>query len=582
MIKSEQHLIRKTVTRNKPVDQYTLSDIVSDFGMFFAYMFKQMGLPEPTEGQLEMAAFLGRTDVNDKMLLALRGLGKSLTAQLYVLWRLLRNQNEHILVLSGSSRRSKNFTNFCLSMMRSVPLLQHLYPTAKQRKASDHFDVNGSKASDSPNMFAAGIETGLAGFRATIIVSDDIEQPTNSRTPDARALLIHFFNEAINLLISEGDANNQGEVVILGTYQSQESIYKEIEKGGYEVFIVPAEYPTNPDLYAHRLAPYLQKRLKAFPDLAGTAVDQRFPEEVLAKRRLKIGKSAYNLQYLLNPADTDDLKFPLKLRDLIVTDIDLIDNPLRYTYSSENKIKDIKHYGFTGDSYMSPKWESEERMPFEYIAMTVDPSGRGADETGYSIGGLLNGRVFVLAFGGVKGGYDDDTLNGIADMAVKYKVNTIVVESNFGDGAFMKMLTPIVEMRRAKIELEEVTATKNKENRIIDTLEPLMNQHRLIFDRTQLERDFSASAAKYSLSYQLSHMTREKNCIPHDDRVDSLEMLCTHMLEWLDVHDSYGMERYEEDALAAELEKVEKMGMKLFGSFGVGRKNLNFGGRKRR
>ena len=460
-------------------------------------------------------------------------------------------------------------------MMRSVPLLRHLYPTAKQRKASDHFDVNGSKPSDSPNMFAAGIETGLAGFRATIIVSDDIEQPTNSRTPDARALLIHFFNEAINLLISEGDEGKQGEVVILGTYQSQESIYKELEKGGYEVFIVPAEYPMNSSLYEHRLAPYLATRLKAFPDLAGTAVDERFPAEVLAKRRLKIGKSAYNLQYLLNPADTDDLKFPLKLKDLLVTDIDPIDNPLRYTYSSDNKIRDIKHWGFTGDNLMSPKWESDERSPFEYIAMTIDPSGRGADETGYTIGGLLNGRIFVLAFGGVKGGYDKDTLNGLTDMAVKYKVNTVVVESNFGDGAFMHMLKPIVESRHKQITLEEITATKNKENRILDTLEPVMNQHRLIFDRQQLERDFS-SAAKYSLTYQLTHMSREKNCIPHDDRVDSLEMLVSHMMEWLAVNDEWGMERAEEDALTLELQKVEQMGMKLFGYQGSGRQNLNF------
>ncbi len=560
---------------NRIKKSYTLHDVVNDFGMFYAYMFNQMHLPTPTEGQLEMAAFLGNQEYKDKMLLALRGLGKSLTAQLYVLWRLLRNQDEHILVLSGSSKRSKNFTNFCLSMMRSVPLLQHLYPQSSQRKASDHFDVNGSKPSDSPNMFAAGIETGLAGFRATIIVSDDIEQPTNSRTPDARALLIHFFNEAINLLISEGDEDKQGEVVILGTYQSQESIYKELEKGGYEVFIIPAEYPSNQDLYEHRLAPYLAARLKNFPDLAGTAVDERFPEPVLAKRRLKIGKSAYNLQYLLNPADTDELKFPLKLRDLLVTDIDMIDNPLRYTYSSENKIKDLKHWGFVTDSFMSPKWESEERKPFEYIAMTIDPSGRGADETGYSIGGLLNGKIFVLAFGGVQGGYDDETLNGLVDMAVKYKVNDIVIESNFGDGAFLHMLTPKVETRKKKIGLLEITATKNKENRIIDTLEPLFNQHRIIFDRQQLERDFTQKA-KYSLSYQITHMSREKNCIPHDDRLDSLEMLCSHMMEWLAVNDEWGMEKAEDEALRLELEKVERMGIQLFGYFGTGRRNLNF------
>ena len=537
-------------------------------------MFTQMSLPNPTEAQLELATFLG-SDSKDKMLLALRGLGKSIFAQLYVLWRLLRNPNEHILVISGSSRRSKNFTNFCLSMMRSVPLLQHMYPTASQRKASDHFDINGSRPSDSPNMFAAGIETGLAGFRATIIVSDDIEQPTNSRTPDARAQLIHYFNESLNLLISDGTLEGSGETIILGTYQSQESIYKELESGGYDVFIIPAQYPDSVDLYGHRLAPYLRKRLKDFPDLAGQAVDSRFPLEVLKKRELKLGKSAYNLQYLLNPSDTDDLKFPLKLSDLVVTDIDPIENPLRYTYSSENKIKDIKHHGFGSDSLMAPKWETEEKAPFEYIVMSVDPSGRGSDETGYTVGGLMNGRIFVLSFGGVAGGYDEATLKGLVDIAVLHKVNTIVVESNFGDGAFTHMLRPIVEMRKAKIDLEEVTAIKQKEARIIDTLEPLMNQHRLIFDRKQLLQDFTAKA-KYTMTYQLTHMTREKNCVPHDDRVDSLEMLCTHLMEYLDVHDSYGVNRREDDELQLELDKVQAMGLKLFG-YNNGRRSLNFG-----
>ena len=59
------------ITENK----FTLKDIVNDFGVFYEYMFIQMHLPTPTEAQLAMASYLGRTDVTDKMLLALRGLG---------------------------------------------------------------------------------------------------------------------------------------------------------------------------------------------------------------------------------------------------------------------------------------------------------------------------------------------------------------------------------------------------------------------------------------------------------------------------------------------------------------------------
>ena len=527
--------------------KFTLRDIVNDFSQFYVYMFQQLGLPEPSEAQVEMAKYLGDTTNPDKMLLALRGLGKSLTAQLYVLWRLLRNQDEHILVLSASSKRSKNFTNFCLSMMRTVPLLQHLYPRSDQRRASDHFDLNGSQPSDSPNMYAAGIGTGLSGFRATLVVSDDIENPQNSRTPDARDTLITFFNEAINLLISEADGSSSGEVIILGTYQSQDSIYKQIEKGGYSVFIIPAEYPQDKKLYEHRLAPYLSDRLKKFPDLAGTAVDARFPEAVLKKRKAKIGKSAYELQYLLNPAATDILKYPLKLNDLIVTDIDDIDMPLRYTYSSENKIK-MHHNGFSNDYIVAPKWESEERAEFDYTTMAIDPSGRGSDETGYVVLSLLNGRVFVRSFGGVKGGYDTQTLEGLAAIANKYKVETSVIESNFGDGAFTAMLKPVFATAGAKCGFEEVRAFAQKETRIIETLEPVMNQHRLIFDRKALERDYDERAV-YTLTYQLTHLSKEKGCLAHDDRIDALELGVSHMMEWLDINDEDGAERYINEAL---------------------------------
>ena len=533
---------------------YKLKEIVNSFPQFTVYMFEQMGLPQPSESQLMIAEFLGDPETADKMLLALRGLGKSLFAQLYVIWRLLRNNNEHILVISGSSKRSKNFTNFVLSMIRSVPLLKHLYPRSDQRRASDHFDINGSKPSDSPNLYAAGIGTGLAGFRATIIVSDDIEQPTNSRTIEARATITHFFNEAINLLISDG-VDREGEVIILGTYQSTESIYLGIETGGYSVMIIPSQYPGKRHKYGKRLAPYIQERIDKDPGIEGEAVDSRFPLRVLNRRKLKIGNSAFQLQYNLDPSDSDETKFPLKLRDLIITDIDSQENPLKIAYSSLNKLYSLKHNGFTTDYFSTPGWVSEERSPFTYVVMSVDPSGRGTDETGYSIGGLLNGKIFLLDNGGLKGGYEDEVFTTIQSLVATHGVNMIVAESNFGDGAFTKMLLPKVTCK-----VEEVRSVKQKEARIIDTLEPVMNQHRLIADQSIFERDKEEKSA-YSLSYQLTHITREPGCLRHDDRLDSLEMLVSYMIEWMAVNEDHGLAKHQDEEQDKLYEKIESMNM---------------------
>jgi len=534
---------------------YKLEEIVNDFPTFTIYMFEQMGLPHPTEAQVEIAKFLGNSEYPDKMLLALRGLGKSLFSQMYVLWRLLRNNNEHILVISGSSKRSKNFTNFCLSMMRSVPLLQHLVPRSDQRRASDHFDVNGSKPSDSPNLYAAGITTGLAGFRATIIVSDDIEQSTNSRTIEARATITHFFNEAINLLISEGE-ERQGEVIILGTYQSTESIYIGIETGGYKVCIIPAQYPTKKHRYGKRIAQYIQDRIDKTPEIAGEAVDSRFPQSVLTKRKMKIGNSAFQLQYNLDPTDSDETKFPLKLRDLIITDIDSQENPLKIGYSSLNKLYSLKHNGFTTDYFSTPGWTSDERSPFTYVVMSIDPSGRGNDETGISIGGLLNGKIFLMKNTGIKGGYDEESFMTIKSLCKLFSVNTVVIESNFGDGAYLAMLQPYLDDQG----VEEVRSIKQKELRIIETLEPIMNQHRLIVDTKVFEDDMDVKG-EYSLSYQLTHVTRERDCLRHDDRLDSLEMLISHMMEYLAVNEDRGLAKHQADEDDELFNKLEEMNM---------------------
>jgi hypothetical protein len=81
----------------------------------------------------------------------------------------------------------------------------------------------------------------------------------------------------------------------------------------------------------------------------------------------------------------------------------------------------------------------------------------------------------------------------------------------------------------AVFSTEEVRATVRKEERIIDTLEPVMNQHKLIIDPKIFEYDYSSNPEappekrlEYMLGYQMSRMCREKGAIKHDDRIDAL------------------------------------------------------------
>lgn len=83
--------------------------------------------------------------------------------------------------------------------------------------------------------------------------------------------------------------------------------------------------------------------------------------------------------------------------------------------------------------------------------------------------------------------------------------------------------------QQVNAHVEEVRATVRKEERIIATLEPVLNQHKLIIDPKVIEWDYSSNPneapekrLEYMLMYQISRMCREKGAVKHDDRIDSL------------------------------------------------------------
>ena len=79
----------------------------------------------------------------------------------------------------------------------------------------------------------------------------------------------------------------------------------------------------------------------------------------------------------------------------------------------------------------------------------------------------------------------------------------IIVESNFGDGMFTQLLKPVVQ-RYYPVTIEEVNHTKQKELRIIDTLEPVMNQHGLVVSPQLIRQDFDTTDSNYQLFYPVN------------------------------------------------------------------------------
>ena len=102
--------------------------------------------------------------------------------------------------------------------------------------------------------------------------------------------------------------------------------------------------------------------------------------------------------------------------------------------------------------------------------------------------------MFLLKCTGLKGDYKE-SMEEITELAIKYEVNAIVEETNFGDGMFAELLKPVLIAKGHPVPIDSVRFTSAqgyKEQRIISVLEPFMNQHRLIVDFAVIEDNLSS------------------------------------------------------------------------------------------
>lgn len=495
---------------------------ITDFKYFLKITWSHLRLPQPTRMQYYIADYLQEGHKRSQ-LQALRGIGKTWITGAFVCWRLLRDPNEKILIVSQSGAHSDNIAIFIRKLIDTMPILEHLIPRADQRSSVIAFDVNGCDVSVQPSVKSLGITSQLQGNRASLLISDDVEGQQNSATEKRRQDLLAQTAEYSAIL----QTTDKAQILVLGTPQSSESIYNRMRDKGYVTRIFPARYPENVASYSGCLAEYLVEDMAKNPSLIGKSADSRFSEEDLIARELDYGRSGFKLQFMLDTTLSDAEKYPLKMKDLIVTDLSETEAPTRLVWSSQstNTIGDIPNLGFTGDTLQRPSYE-ESHGKYEGTILVVDPSGRGKDEMGWAIVSHLLGKVFVPNFGGLHGGYEEANLIRLAEIAKEYKVNKVVVESNFGDGMFTSLLSPILNAIYP-CAIDEVRNNLQKEKRIIDTLEPLMNQHRLVIDYSAIRRDVEhgLSAPKniyYSMMYQLTHLTSDRGSLAHDDRLDAL------------------------------------------------------------
>lgn len=526
---------------------YTKVDpLRDDFRNFLYVVWKHLNLPDPTPVQYDIAHYL-QHGPKRCVIEAFRGVGKSYVTSAFVVWLLYCNPQLNILVVSASKDRADQFSSFTKRLINEMPLLGFLRSRPGQRDSMIAFDVGPARNSHSPSVKSVGITGQLAGSRADIIIADDVEIPNNSMTAVQRDQLAERVKE-FDAILKPLDTSR---VIYLGTPQTEMSLYNRMPERGYDIRVWPARIPADIDRYMGRLSPYVVDLVARGAKDRDPVDPQRFGEMDLIDREASYGRTGFALQFMLDTSLSDADRYPLKLADLIVTSLDtrLAPAKLAWCNDPERVINDLPTVGLQNDRIYRPLWSSNELAEYSGSVMAIDPAGRGEDETAYAVVKILHGNLFLVASGGFRDGYGEETLKGLSIIAATHKVNYVIVEANFGDGMFTQLLKPVMS-RVHPVTIEEVKHSVQKERRICDTLEPVINQHRLIIDSSVFKKDFEADQKK-QLFYQFTRITRDKGSLNHDDRLDALAIAVSYWVEAM----ARDTDRAAEDHKAELLEK---------------------------
>lgn len=472
----------------------------------------------------------------------------------YALWCLFRDRDHKILVVSRSGEMAKRFLRLARMWIDTVPFLRTLSPRDRKTKRDSGwaFDVHGCAPAKDPSFTACGVEGQLAGKRAHTIIGDDVEEDDNSMTVTQREKLRGQVNE-FNAIIYDS-----GEIIYVGTFHNEESLYKGLAKGygsdqpgpdgigggNVEFRTWPIVYPKEGEKYIG-LAPIITERVAKGAKPGDIVAPYRVTVEQVIEQQA-VGGRWFSLQYKLQANVRESNRYPLKLNDLIVFDCNADRLPLRVAWGTKDHNgattaipeQEIAIAGFEGDRlHQAVRFDDpKDWMAPQLTAMAVDPAGggKGKAHTTAIGGSLINGFAHLHRLESFEGGARPATTDRIAKMAFEMRARKLFFEGNlagaseFEDNAWAQQIQTALNRLAKPIgdpivpegwgcHVTVIRSSGQKEARIISTVDAWLASHRLVASRQV--------AGNPNWQQQLSHITSQRNSLTLYDEIDATAIL---------------------------------------------------------
>lgn len=402
----------------------------------------------------DMCDFLQYNDSLRKMLLCPRDHYKSSAIQAFILWRLVRNPEERILIAGDTAKTAQAKLLKIKQILEGNQTLRALYPeiipldTSKVQWSTEALTIKRKRAASEASLTAQGVEGARAGAHYTLIVCDDIATKEAKDQPSTMAKIIDWM-DGTEALLEEAYKN---QIIVVGTPWSHDDVYEHVRKSWTHSHIKT--------FYSEMVRPFFDDDEEPiFPELYGgrdNAID-------FATRLSRTNPYLWSANFMLSPQIPD----------------------------AEFKESDLQYYQYTPDGrYLLYRDDRDETRVQPVAALEIyiacDPAftkDATASKAAINVSGVApDGNIFILESIGMRGG-TDALIDRIVGMVIRFgdQLRKVGVEKVGQQQSFIDYLNR--EFRRRgiyrRVEPLPPGSAKSKEVRIRSQLQPYFSQKRV-------------------------------------------------------------------------------------------------------